>query len=275
MPAKNRKENRNMTEQPIGVMDSGLGGLSVWQALIQCLPEENFIYLGDSGFCPYGSKSAAEILPRVTHIVDFLEEKGCKAIVVACNAITAASIDFLRQHYPIPFIGMEPAIKPASVHTRTRAVGVLATERTLQGRLFATTRSKYAQGIRVVAIAGNGLVEQVEVLDFDGDATMDLLRRYLRPMLTENIDHLVLGCTHYPFLAASIRRIVGDGVCIVNPAPAVARHTLSVLEQMQIRHPPNGSVGRSIFYTTGDTEKMKHMLSFIQAADREVTPVRL
>ncbi|BBO88671.1 glutamate racemase [Desulfosarcina ovata] len=264
-----------MIVRPIGVVDSGLGGLSVWQTLVRHLPEESYLYFGDSGYCPYGSRTVDDILRRVTRIVDFLVEKECKIVVVACNAITAASIDVLRKNYPVPFVGMEPAIKPASIHTRTGVVGVLATERTLKGKPFSDTRSKYAANVQVIEKAANGLVEKVESLDFDSDSTMQLLNRYIQPMLAENIDHLVLGCTHYPFLQASIRKIVGDGVTVVNPAPAVAQRTSVVLGERKLRHATGEPAGRSIFYTTGDTEKMKHMLLSIEAADCEVLPISL
>jgi glutamate racemase len=258
-----------MQAQPIGVMDSGLGGLSVWRALVERMPDERYVYFGDSAFCPYGSRPAGQITQRATRVVDVMIENGCKLVVVACNAMTAAAIDFLRVTYPIPFIGMEPAIKPASMHTRTGVIGVLATERTLTGRLFRDTRAAWADHIEVVTAAGHGLVEQVEKLDFDGPQTMALLNRYLQPMMARNMDHLVLGCTHYPFLEAAIRRIVGTAVTLVDPAPAVARHTAAVLTQKRLRH--RGKVaGRSIFYTTGNTAIMQHMLSLVPAVEHEV-----
>lgn len=264
-----------MTADPIGIMDSGLGGLSVWRALVEQMPEERYLYLGDSAFCPYGSRHPEEIRRRAARGVDFLVTSGCKIVVVACNAMTAASIDFLRKSYPIPFIGMEPAIKPASVNTRTGVIGVLATERTLSGRLFQDTRSKYTRDVEVVTAAGHGLVEQVEALDFDGPQTMALLRRCLAPMMARNIDHLVLGCTHYPFLAAAIRDIIGEGVALVNPAAAVARHTAAVLERCNGRHHGPEAAGRSIFYTTGDTAIMQHMLSLLETPDGEVKAATL
>lgn len=266
-------------QHPIGVMDSGLGGLSVWKELVHLMPDEQYLYLGDSGFCPYGSKSSAEIRERVTRMVDFLMDQDAGVIVVACNAITAASIDFLRARYPVPFIGMEPAIKPASLGTRTGAVGVLATERTLQGALFSTTRSRYAQHIRVVEKAGTGLVEKVEALDFDSDETLALLEACIRPMLEQNIDHLVLGCTHYPFLQDAIRKIAGDGVTLVNPAPAVALRTAAVLDQMRSSEDQgenqDGSRGETVFYTTGNTEKMDRLVSSLKPGHGDVRFVTL
>ncbi|MDL2330239.1 glutamate racemase [Desulfosarcina sp. OttesenSCG-928-A07] len=260
--------------RPIGVMDSGLGGLSVWKELFSLMPDEPYLYLGDSEFCPYGSRSSGEIRDRVAKTVGFLMDHGCKAIVVACNAITAASIDFLRQTYALPFIGMEPAIKPASLNTRTGAVGVLATERTLKGELFSSTRSRYARDICVVEKVGTGLVEKVEALDFDSKETLALLETCIHPMLAHNIDHLVLGCTHYPFLQNAIQTLVGDRVTLVNPAPAVALRTENVLRETNLRSHISGETETPVFYTTGDTEKMNRMLSFMRvthAGARSVT----
>jgi glutamate racemase len=181
-----------MSIQPIGVMDSGIGGLTVWQELIKIMPNENYLYFGDSGFCPYGSKDSEEIIPRVKKIINFLIENECKIVVVACNAITAFSIGFLRKNYSIPFIGMEPEIKPALIKTKTKAIGVLATEQALKGKLFYNTKAKYAQGINSIEQVGHGLVEKVEEHDFDSESTMEILKKYLNPMLEENIDFLVL-----------------------------------------------------------------------------------
>jgi glutamate racemase len=264
-----------MSIQPIGVMDSGIGGLTVWQELIKIMPNENYLYFGDSGFCPYGSKDSQEIITRVKTIIDFLIENECKIIVVACNAITASSIEYLRNNYAIPFVGMEPAIKPALMKTKTKAVGVLATEQTLKGRLFYNTKSKYAQGINIIEQVGNGLVERVEANDFDGESTMEILKKYLNPMLEKDIDVLVLGCTHYPFLQESIKKIVGDNVLIVNPAPAVARHTSNILEKMKLRSEFEEIQGISTFFTTGDTEKMKHILSMIKKTNYEVKSISI
>ena len=254
-----------MNKDPIGILDSGVGGLTVWRELVDIMPQENYLYFGDSGFCPYGSKSPAVILDRVLTIVDFLLDSGCKIIVIACNAITASTVDYLRRNYTIPFIGMEPAIKPALLSTRTKAVGVLATERTLSGKLFCNTKSRYGSGITIVEQAGNGLVEQVEKMDFDGRTTMNILRGYLAPMLDQNIDTLVLGCTHYPFLIPSIRQIVGSDVSIIHPAPAVARQTLCILGKWELSNRPSEETsGQSKFLTTGATTNMHHILSRIQ-----------
>jgi glutamate racemase len=262
-------------QQPIGVMDSGIGGLTVWQELIKIMPNENYLYFGDSGFCPYGSKDSEEIILRVKTIINFLIENECKIIVVACNAITASSIEFLRKNYSIPFIGMEPAIKPALMKTKTKAIGVLATEQALKGKLFYNTKAKYARGINIIEQVGHGLVEKVESHDFDSESTMEILKKYLNPMLEKNIDFLVLGCTHYPFLQESIKKILGDNISILNPAAAVARQTLNILEKMKLKMEFGKVQGKSTFFTTGDSEKMKDILSVIKKANYEVKSVSI
>ena len=264
-----------MSIQSIGVMDSGIGGLTVWQELIEIMPNENYLYFGDSGFCPYGSKDSDEILPRVKKIINFLIENECKIIVVACNAITASSIEFLRKNYSIPFIGMEPAIKPALINTKTKAIGVLATEQALKGKLFFNTKAKYAQGINIIEQIGQGLVESVEAHDFDSESTMELLKKYLDPMLDKNIDFIVLGCTHYPFLQESIKKILGDNISILNPAAAVARQTLNILEKLKLRMKFGQIQGKSTFFTTGDTERMKNILSRIKKANYDVKSISI
>jgi glutamate racemase len=262
-------------QQPIGVMDSGIGGLTVWQELVKIMPNENYLYFGDSGFCPYGSKDPEEIISRVKKIIDFLIQNGCKIIVVACNAITASSIEFLRKNYPIPFVGMEPAIKPALMKTKTKAIGVLATERALKGQLFYNTKAKYGRGIQIIEQVGHGLVESVEAHDFDSESTMEILKKYLHPMLEKNIDCLVLGCTHYPFLQESIKKILGDNISVLNPAAAVARQTLNVLTKMKLRTEFGPIRGESTFFTTGNTDIMKAILSDITRANCDVESISL
>ncbi len=262
-----------MNGQPIGVIDSGIGGLSVWRELVHVLPDEAVVYFGDSGFCPYGSKSSTVITRRVKKIVDFLIGKRCKLIVIACNAITASSIAFLRGHFAIPFVGMEPAIKPAIRHTRARAIGVLATQRTLEGCLFKQTKATYGGDITIIEQVGQGLVECVEALDFDGESTLQCLRTHLQPMIAENIDILVLGCTHYPFLEPSIRHILGDQVAIFNPAPAVARHAARLLDTRRIKCQPGKQPGESVFYTTGDKTLLKRILETLDSRHHRIIAV--
>lgn len=264
-----------MTAHPIGVIDSGIGGLTVWRELVHIMPHETYLYFGDSGFCPYGSKAALDITRRVKKIVDFLVAGRCKLIVIACNAITASSIDFLRGQYPIPFVGMEPAIKPALLQTRTRAIGVLATQQTLKGKLFNRTKATYGRGIAVIEQVGHGLVEKVEALDFDSASTRQLLQTYIQPMIARDIDILVLGCTHYPFLEPCIRRITGDDIAIINPAPAVAQHTASKLEKQQLKIEGRQRPGESVFYTTGNRELLKRILTTVSTGRHEVRSITL
>jgi glutamate racemase len=262
-----------MIKQPIGVIDSGLGGLTVWKELIKIMPNEDYLYFGDSAFCPYGSKDPDEITRRVKSIVEFLIRKNCKILVIACNAITASSIDALRKNYPIPFIGMEPAIKPALLKTKTKAIGVLATERALKGNLFFNTKKKYAAGIDVIEQIGSGLVEKVEALDFNSEPTREILKKYLSPMIEKNIDHLVLGCTHYPFLQESMKNILGENVVIIDPAPAIAQQTSNILKQIKRKTKNETVSGHSIFLTTGDTGKLQSMLAMITKLSYEVHPI--
>jgi glutamate racemase len=264
-----------MTMRPIGVIDSGVGGLTVWQELATIMPDENYLYFGDSGFCPYGSKDVRDITRRVTKIVDFLIANRCKIVVVACNAITAAAIAFLRSRYPLPFVGMEPAIKPALKKTRTNVIGVLATERTLKGDLFSRTKAAYGRGVEVVEQVGHGLVEKVESLDFDSQSTMAVLRSHIQPMLARNIDVLVLGCTHYPFLQASIKRILGDRIAILNPAPAVAQHTANTLERLRLRRVGHKPPTTSVFYTTGNRDPIERLLAILEADRYDVKSIAI
>ena len=221
---------------PIGVIDSGFGGLSVLRHLLVDLPDENFVYFADNDFCPYGRRRFEEIQDRICFIVDYLiREYNVKLIVVACNTATAAAIDLLREKFNIPFIGMEPAIKPAALNTKTGIIGVLATEGTFNGRLFKQTKQKYASDIQVIIKAGNGLVELVEKGITTGNEVEELLYQYITPMVKTGADLLVLGCTHYPFLSETIIKLFPT-LQIIDPAPAVSKQTVSVLTTMHIKN---------------------------------------
>ena len=213
----------------IGLFDSGVGGLSVWKELVALMPYERYVYVSDSGYCPYGPQPREYIIDRAERISKFLIEKGADIIVVACNTATAASIDYLRSNFNIPFVGMEPAVKPAALQTESGVIGVLATQGTLRGELYLRTLHKFASNTKVIEQVGNGLVELVEQGKVDTPQAKSLLEKFIRPMLNETADHIVLGCTHYPFLIKPIREITGDSVNIVNPAPAIARQTMAVL----------------------------------------------
>lgn len=217
---------------PIGIYDSGMGGLSVRREVCRLLPEESVIYLGDGKNCPYGSRSVEEIRRLSVEAVEHLLGMGCKLIVVACNTATAASIDYLRATYPsVPIVGMEPAIKPACLQTKSRVVGVLATERSLDGDLFRRTAARYGQDIEVITAPGRGFVELVECDKEQSAEAVETVRRAMQPMLDRGADHIVLGCTHYPFLLEALERAAeGHRVTFVDPSPAVARRVKQLLE---------------------------------------------
>ncbi len=235
----------------IGVFDSGVGGLSVLREIWAQLPDEDTLYFADTAHCPYGSRSADEIRALSVRIADFLIRRGAKVIVVACNTASAAALHHLRERFAVPIVGMEPAVKPAAERTRAGKVGVIATEVTFQGELFARLLQRYANGVDVLTRACPGLVQQVEAGKLDDPETDRLLRLYLQPMVDAGIDSLVLGCTHYPFLRDAIARVVGPNVDILDPAPAVARQTARVLEQHGLRAQTHGPA-RRLFYTSGD-----------------------
>ena len=193
----------------IEVFDSGVGGLSVWRELYKVMPQEEYLYVSDSGYCPYGPKSREEVIERAVAITGFLISNGAEIIVVACNTATAAAINWLRSHYTIPFVGMEPAVKPAALNTRTGAIGVLATKGTFKGELYLRTLHKFASNAKVLEQVGEGLVELVESGETDTPQARELIGKYIKPMLEQNADHIVLGCTHYPFLENVIREFAG------------------------------------------------------------------
>ncbi len=225
--------------RPIGVFDSGMGGLSVWQALRRELPEESLVYLADGKNCPYGNKPASEVACHVGHAIEELVKRNVKLIVVACNTATAVAIDQMRAKYPsIPFVGMEPAVKPAALTTKSGTIGILATRAALAGDLFKHTCANYSDKVRIISAIGEGFVEAVEEgLENNADTEM-LIRRAVEPMLLAGADKIVLGCTHYPFLAKQIDKVIGPrDVELINPAPAVARRAAWLLDQHDIAAP--------------------------------------
>lgn len=225
-----------MNNHPIGVFDSGLGGLSVWQALYDALPNESLIYLGDGARCPYGSRSEEELRQFIDEAVCRLLAEGCKLIVIACNTATAVAIKGLREKYPtVPFVGLEPAVKPAALTTKSGVIGVLATERSLQGEHFRRNEEKYGSEIKILKAVGEGFVEAVENNEEHLPATEQLVRRVVEPLVAEGADKIVLGCTHYPFLRKTIERVAGEGVQIIDSSEAVARRVGSLLDEGNIR----------------------------------------
>jgi len=248
-----------MNEAPIGIFDSGFGGLSVWKECKALLPNEQFIYIADQAYCPYGPKSQEAILQRTRRISQYFLQKGAKLIVIACNTATAAAIQELRKEFPIPFVGMEPAIKPAALKSKTGHIGILATEGTFAGQHFKNTREKFAQGVELHIQVGEGLVELVESGKIEGLECQAVLEPFLLPMKAKGIDQLVLGCTHYPFLRKAISSILGEGVKLIDPAPAVARQLQRLLKEenslSQKQEEPT-----DIFYTSGSLEAGKKTL---------------
>lgn len=223
-----------MSQKPIGLFDSGIGGTSIWKEVVKLLPYENTIYLADSKNAPYGEKSADEIVALSIKNTEFLISKGCKLIIVACNTATTNSIDYLRTNYPIPFIGIEPAIKPAALYSKTGAIGILATKGTLTSKLFEKTANEYTKTITTIKQDGEGLVPLIEAGKLNSVEVKELLEKYLKPMLQFNIDHLVLGCTHYPYLIPQIKKIVGESVKIIDSGEAVAKQTKAILEKHEL-----------------------------------------
>jgi glutamate racemase len=242
-----------MNSQPIGVFDSGVGGISVLKHVHALLPHEDLIYLADSKYAPYGSKTPAEIIARCRYLTDFCCQKNAKAIVVACNTATAAAIDTLRAEYKVPFIGMEPAVKPAAEASKNGIIGVLATVGTLKSAQFAGLLEAYGQNVKVVTQAGVGLVECVERGVLNGFEMANLLEIHLKPLLDAGADTIVLGCTHYPFLADAIRDIVGDKVSLIDTGAAVAKQLQRQLAENNLLN-LNDKTGDVRFWTNSEAE---------------------
>jgi glutamate racemase len=247
----------------IGIFDSGSGGLSVYRELKKLLPQERYLYFSDNAHCPYGEKTAEYIQDRARTITDFLLEKGADIIVVACNTATAAAIATLRAEYPdVPFIGMEPAVKPAALGTHSGVIGVLATAGTLKGSKYLHTRGRFEDDVRIVEHVGEGFVELVEGGILDGEKAEETVRTSLQPLLDQGADTIVLGCTHYPFLQPVIQRLAGPSVQVIDPAPAVARQTLHVLQEKGI---PTGKGPFSIdLYHSGAPESLQRIYQLVQ-----------
>ncbi len=246
----------------IGFFDSGVGGTSIWKELIKLLPNENTIYLADSSNAPYGKKSKDEIIALSEKNTEFLLEKNCKMIVVACNTATTNAIAHLRSKYDVAFIGIEPAIKPAALHTKTMSVGVLATQGTLSSALFAKTSGTFAKDVQVVEQVGHGLVELIESGEKDTPAMDALLNMYLQPMLKQHIDHLILGCTHYPYLIPNIEKIVGANVRIIDSGFAVSKQIENILASQNLLN-SEAKRGNYDFYINTETDVLRSLLKDI------------
>lgn len=244
---------------PIAVFDSGVGGISVLRHLRALLPAETLIYFADQAHVPYGPRPASQIQSFCLAITDFFIEQEAKMVVVACNTATAAALDALRAAYPhLPFVGMEPAVKPGAAATRTGKVGVLATAGTFESQRYADLMARYARDVTLYENPCTGLVSLIEAGELNGAQTRTLLQDCMHPMLDAGVDTLVLGCTHYPFVLPLIREIAGPDVQIIDPAPAVARQARRLLDRHNLRAPA-GRQGNLQAYTSGDAQHLAQM----------------
>ena len=255
------------TAPPIGVLDSGVGGLSILREIRAQLPAEPLLYVADQAHVPYGPRTIDEVRVFTTAIARYLIEQRAKLIVVACNTASAAALHPLRARFPtIPFVGMEPAVKPAASHTRHGAIGVIATEATFQGELFASVVGRFAQGVQVETLACPEFVLLAEAGETDTPRAREIIRRRLQPLLDAGIDQLVLGCTHFPFLKDAIQDAVGPGVTIVDPSAAVARQVGRVLDERGLR--AEGSApGPVLACTTGDPAALRAVATTLLGPD--------
>ncbi len=245
----------------IGILDSGVGGLSVWRELYRIMPKQEYYYVSDAAHCPYGTKPIEYIVDRAEKITEFLIGEGAEILVVACNTATAAAIGDLRSKYPIPFVGIEPAIKPAATTSASGVVGVLATANTLKGSLYHNTLEKFASNVKVIERVGTGLVELIEQGITSGEEIDALLSLYIGDMIDAGADTIVLGCTHYPFIEESIRKITGPSVKIINPAPAVAAQAKRIADSLPSKN-LNSKI--SSFYSTGELDTLKYLAKTIE-----------
>jgi len=258
---------------PIGVFDSGVGGLSVLRAIRRVLPGESAIYFGDQIHIPYGPRPMEQIRRYSETITKYLLRQQAKIIVVACNTASAAALKDLRAHFPeIQFVGMEPAVKPAAERTQTGRVGVLATPATFQGALYASVVERFATGVELFQNTCPGLVQQVELGNLEGKETRQILESALYPMLEKNIDTVVLGCTHYPFVIPMIEQIVGENVRVIDPAPAVAKQTQRLLEAGGLVNPASAG-GVLTLFTSGDVKSLQSLLPVLLGESADMTHV--
>lgn len=248
--------------RPIGVFDSGVGGLAVLAEIRRLLPTEDCVYFADTAHFPYGDRPEAEVCSLAEAVVGRLLEHGVKLIVVACNTATSAAVDYLRERFSVPFVAMEPAVKPAAARTRTGRIAVLATEGTLEGRRLASLVQRHANGAKVLTLAGRGLAEAVERGDLAPEA---LLREALAPLEREDVDTLALGCTHYFFLKPAIERMLGPRVAVIETAEPVARRVRQVLAELGLEGPA-GRAGRVTYLTSGDPDAFARVRERLVAA---------
>ncbi|MNZ51187.1 Glutamate racemase [compost metagenome] len=256
-------------QAPVGVFDSGVGGLTVLHEIRARLPRESLIYLADCGHVPYGEKTPEFIRARCHSIADFMLGRGAKALVIACNTATAAAAADLRAAYPeVPIVAMEPAVKPAAEATRSGTVGVLATTGTLKSARFAALLDRFASDVRVITQPCPGLVERIEAGDLCGPQTRELLWGFVRPLLAEGCDTLILGCTHYPFLKPLLRELVPADVSLIDTGAAVARQLERLLQMRELT--ANGPLQAPEFWTTGAVEGMQSVMPVLWGSAEKV-----
>jgi glutamate racemase len=260
---------------PVGIFDSGLGGLSVLRAVRTLLPAEAVLYVADSRYAPYGERDDDFIADRTLTIAQWAVAQGVKALVVACNTATAQSIALVRERLPVPLIGVEPGVKPAAAQSKTRVAGVLATQVTLRSERFQGLLERHAADCRFLCQPGHGLVQAIERCDIGSAQLRALLRGYLEPMLEAGADTLVLGCTHYPFLDAAIRDIVGDRMALIDTSIAIARQLERVLDQHGLRAAPDSTPGLPRFYSTSDGAHLQQLTTTLLQIDAPVQQVEI
>jgi len=270
------ENSSNIKSIKIGIFDSGVGGLSVLRAIHRSLPKLEILYFADQAHVPYGRRQMDEIRSFSQQITSFLLSRSIDLLVVACNTASAAALIFLRQQFPdLPIVGMEPAVKPASESSQTRAVGVLATPATFQGELYQSLVHKYGEDLEIYQDTCSGLVEQIEAGNLNGKKTHDILEHALHPMIEKDVDTVVLGCTHYPFVIDEIKGIAGKKIEVIDPAPAIARRVKSLLDQ-QIGKQGNESSHNSLsFITSGDPIVFKQQIKTLLGIDAVVESATL
>lgn len=260
-------------QNAIGIFDSGVGGLSVLKEIRKQMPGHPLLYFGDQFHVPYGSRELDEVYELSKVITQFLIKSGARIIVVACNTASAAALYPLRKEFPnIPFIGMEPAVKPAAETTHTGRVGVLATPATFQGELYSSVVERFAKNVKIFQDTCSGLVQEIEKGHFDGFETQKILRNALLPMMENKIDSVVLGCTHYPFVIPMIKEIVGPEISVIDPAPAIARQTQRILAALSLDI-PQGDENKIILFTSGSKELFKKFVEKINLEQYKIKKV--
>lgn len=261
-----------MKQSSIGIFDSGIGGLSILWEVHRLLPHEDLIYIADQANVPYGSRSLDQVRKLSFGIVDFLLNQDVKLITVACNTASAASLHDLRTQYiEIPFVGMEPAVKPAAENTQSRIVGILATPATFQGSLFASVVERFAEGVTILQETLPGLVEQIERGEFDSPDTIAILERGVQPLVDQGADTLVLACTHFPFIIPTLKDIVGDDIRVIDPSPAIARQVDRLLRERGL-HNNQDDTGSVQYITTGDPDNFASLIRQLGFPDPQVIP---